>query len=304
MARRRHIVLAGDLSGWPKGITPSPALMKRLDQYSSELVNGEDGGTWSPADPIVIGPYRNPEDLTTETILFDGVGSMTGDIETVKGNSKAGTVQGFTGLVMSGGSLPEFQSARSRTIVVPFVGFTESANATRSFREMYEVDPLTLGCRGIYRKVVSDIEGIISQLEPSTSQIVGVPFPTRAQHRSATFSSFVFRVLIVGNYNAVPATPMKFRVVRVTGDTVVALHSNGGGYDANGWLSDTAATPADYMNGGQVREFTYVPDQNHTSIDPSTDFFMMQARASSDFRNSVFLSAVVTLGGITDMRQE
>lgn len=291
MARRPFVNLAGDLSGWPLGFVPTPAFLRNLDQYSSELVNGDEGGDWSPFDPIVIGPHGTP------TVTLDTAGSvLSGDVETVKGNQLDARLDATPGLVLQGGAIPTFANARSRTIVVPFTCFIEGRLNTLPLPfPFYEIDPVTLGAKS---NLLGDLYSY------SDTVIVSVPFPVRAQHRNATIDSIDFRVLIAGQFRTMPATPMHLRIVRVSANTSVALHSNGGDYDANGWYADPASTVAEFTGNGEPRVLTYTPDQNNTALDPSTDYFMLQCRGASVFSNCIFLSAAVKLSAIADMRQE
>ncbi len=287
MSRRRYVHLAGDLSGYPKGMVPEPAWGRRLDQFSSELVNGDEGGTWAPETPIVIGPRSTP------TITIGNGSLLSGDIETVRGNSAGTDIDAIPGLVLSGSAVPTFQSTRSRTVVVGFANFTEydSLSATNIPRVL--VDPLTLGAK-LYSSLTS-------------SRIISAPFPLRAQHRGGTITNVAFRFIVAGGalWTALPGTMLRVRVARIRADVVAALHTTTGVYDANGYYEDDAATVAAFVNNGQVRTINYVPNQNNGPIDPDQDWYVLQIRPFTGTQGlgSIIVSATVTITGIAGLRE-
>jgi hypothetical protein len=292
--RRRYAHLAGDLSGWPKGMVPTPAVMRALDQFSSELVNGDEGGTWAPESPIVIGPYR-ADGFSGANITIDSGSELTGDVVTVKGNAEGTEIVARPGLVLSGTANPGFQSTRSRTIVVGFTNFVENDSSISTNVARVVVDEATLGAK------------FISTM--SNTRIVSVPFPLKAQHRGATISQVDLRFIVPGVHTALPSQPIRVRVAKITGSTVAALHDNSGGYDANGNLTDPAGSASAFMNNGQVRTLSYVPNQNHTAIDPDSDWFIIQCRPYSGASEPqeglglVFVSATVSLTSIASLRE-
>lgn len=284
MSRRPYVHLAGDVWGCPLGFAPQVSHLRALDQYASELVDGEGGGTWAPEEPIVLGPWANPGvSLTT-------VGSvLSGDVETVDDND-LGVEGGKPGLVLQSGAVPAFQTPRARIVTVPFTNCVE-AETTLYPDARVLVDPLT--CGATLRSSMSN------------ARILSVPLPIRAQHRGATIAQVDFRFIVAGPPTS-PGVNIRVRVARVMGDTLASLHtSSSGAYDGNGWLEDMPATTFDYTNNGQVRTLSFVPDQNHTNLDPGSSWFLVQARPSSNMGlGSCFLSATVFLTNITDYRQE
>jgi hypothetical protein len=288
--RRPYGFLAGDLSGLPLGFVPKPGYLSRLDQFSSELVNGEDGGTWAPEDPIVIGPRGTPTITMT-------AGSLEGDVETVSGNSRGVEVDSIQGLVLEGGAPPLFATARTRTITIGLANFVSHVAQSglaqnNDFLQRLFVDPVTLGIKWA--------------VNTTNSRIVSVPLPIRAQHRGATISQIDFNFILTGNPLTMPTQMGRFRVAKLTGTSVLPLHSAGAPYDANGFYTDQAATIPTLLNGGQLRTISYVPDQNHTSLDPDTSWYILQMRQHQQnaLVGSLFVSAVVTLTSIADFRQE
>lgn len=288
---------ASILGTYPKGLVPTPKLLRDLDQFSSELVNGEDGGTWSPSAPIVIGPYHVESPTTEGTVnLTTGTSLLSGDVETVAGNSRGDEID-IPGLVLEGSSYPTFQTARGRTVVVPFTGWIEQESNQALTNPRSEFDETLFAPR------------ITTSL--SSTRIYSVPLPLRAQHRGCTIASAEFQVLVAGRFTSVPGTPQSVRLLKVgPGDVSASLASTGGSYDANGWLVDPAATVADFTNNGNPRTLTFNCNQNHTSIDPDSAFFMAQWRpwqfggGITTGLGSLILSVKLTLTSLADLRQE
>jgi hypothetical protein len=284
MARRPYVYLAGNLSTWAKGFVPTPAALRNLDQYSSEMVNGDDGGTWAPTSPIVIGPHGTPT-----VTLGNASCALSGDIETVKGNQLDLVLDAKAGLVLQGGNPPAFQSSRTRSATVGFTSFNETLVSPLEVLAYYTLDPRTLGVK----MVVASPTALIA---------VSASLPVRAQHRNATIDSVDFRVLLSGEQLTLPATMPRFRIIRVRAGAVTTLHTVAGAYLADGWLPDPAATLSTYINNGLTRTISYVPNQNNTALDPTTDFYVLQARLVS--AGAILLSATVNMSAIADLRQE
>jgi len=217
-----------------------------------------------------------------------------------------------TGLVMTSGLGPAFATPRSRLIHVPFTNFSETnsfgLNGSAAWNYAFVFDPTTFALRAnyVWRPGGGGGGGATPPLV-----VVTVPLPIRAQHRAATISSLTFRYRIVRNPISLGAArKTRIRLVKVVADTVLPLHTNAGGYDADGWLIDPAANAAAYYANGKVKVLTYVPDQNHTNVDPSTGFYALQFM-NDDIDNipkggtgNEFYSAQVSITNIADMRQE
>ena len=282
MSRRGYVSLTGK---WPPGFVPTPKILRDLDQHSSELVNGEDGGSWSPESPIVLGSGIMP------ALKLSTAGSAwTGDVETVAGNSSS-EVGG--GLQLLGTTVPSFQTARTRVIIVGLQTWTEliGSSITESFRS-FSIDTALFGPNSVGN---------------SQSSIVHVPLALREAHNGAniTQARVYYRV---GKYHAtLPASANKIscRLVRMTASTTQQMHTNALGYDANGWVYDTETNADLYFNGSKARYLDYIPDQFQT-VDPATYAYALQIRDSgpSGLSNNVFLSAEIYLGAIADMRPE
>lgn len=289
MPRRPYVYLGGV---WPFGFAPQPAHFRKLDQFSSELVNGEDGGTWEPEEPIILGPFGGAPAATVALTTSGSI--LSGNVETVLGNEDGDEVN-QPGLVLQSGAVPTFQSARSRIVTVGFTNAFYSESGTAQNVEPYFVERQTLA-------------GVLGGSGPAASRMHTVVVPIRGQHRGATIAQVDFRIIVAASSQAtlpVTGNAARFRIAKVVGDTTVFLHDNTSGYDANGWLIDPAATAAAWHNNGQVRTIPFVPNQNHTNIDPSTSWFMVQMRPAFGMAvGTMLLSATITLTGIADYRQE
>lgn len=292
--RQPFIHFVGNLSGWPKGTVPTPRMLRNFDQYSSELINGEEGGTYAPEDPIVVGnamPGANEADIT-----FNAAGCLLdGDVETVKGNS-TGDRAYEPGLILEPGAYPDLEVALERTVVVPFGFFLESGAQNSGPNQCHEVDPITFGARTI---------------SPGYDLVVGppvltVPLPFNARHRGATIDQVDFRFALAGQRSSIPANKPKFRIIRAAVGTVNLMHTAVAPYDASGWYVDNAASVSAYVNANKTRIISYVPNLNNTDIDPAS--YMYFAQITTEILTvgvgDLWLSATVHLSAINDMRQE
>lgn len=298
MSRPPFAHLAGNLSGWPKGTVPTPAILRRLDQYSSELVNGEEGGAWAPEDPIVIGQSTIAGYASEPEVLLNSVGCvLSGDIETVKGNGLGVDIEPRPGLLMTG-TEPPFQSNRSRTIIVPFTAWadlekTSNITANAIPHDAFGIDPVTM---------------CVMALTAASAQVLTFILPVSAQHHSATIAQVTFRYAIANQRGALPGQMPRFRVVRFDATTLASLHTAAGAYDANGWYTDQAANAVDYYNQGNTRTAVYVPNQNNTSLNPEAYYYAAQiineSGANADGKGNVFLSAEFSLTTIANLKPE
>lgn len=262
----------------PNGWVPSPRILRDLDQWSSEIINAGDGGTWNPTSPIVLGrgnvfPLMN---ITTVGTTF------TGDVETVRGNSRGD----FSGIQLIGGSVPSwpwFESARLHDYFVPFNQWTEA-------RVIGDEGPMQFGLDPNY--------ATIKRIHTDSDHLFLVVLPPQAFIFGGAVSQVTFYYRVVQR-TALPTTLPKFRVVRKVGTGVTEpCHDNSGGYDASGFLEDTAASASAYYNFGQVREVAYECNQNADDID-SDEMFAVEIYDDDDpdvFGN-IFIGCRVTWSG-------
>jgi hypothetical protein len=84
----------------PSAFVPSPGVLERWDILQNESVNIAAGGTFSPAEPIVLGGAG---------LALNGTGGISGATRVVDSGQ----------LVLPSGTLPAFDAPRTMTIVVP-----------------------------------------------------------------------------------------------------------------------------------------------------------------------------------------
>lgn len=80
MAHNTYIRGTGILADWPFGSTIQPAEFLAFDIAQFKSINGDDGGTWSPINPIIIG--GGGLDLTSILVL-EGTGDTNPHINTI-----------------------------------------------------------------------------------------------------------------------------------------------------------------------------------------------------------------------------
>jgi hypothetical protein len=84
---------------------PTPSQVRRLDQQTSESVNGDEGGTWHPEKPIIIGGAG---------VRLFGASSITGGVTT-------GKYAPDGALLLGDSDYPEYVTPRTRTVLFPIV---------------------------------------------------------------------------------------------------------------------------------------------------------------------------------------
>lgn len=93
---------------WSNDMVPGQADYQRWDVKQAKLINGDDGGTWNPTSPIILGSVPNVGNHSLSTSFF------TGGVYTLTGGSVA--------LSGADNTSPVLQVTRSRTITVPVIG--------------------------------------------------------------------------------------------------------------------------------------------------------------------------------------
>lgn len=293
---------------WPKGTVPTGPKLHKLDQHSSELVNGDEGGTWTPRTPIVIG--FKPRVGDTNARLYVAADSLiSGDIETVKGNRRqprqVGASVGIEAYEPGTPAAPVFETPRSRTIDVAFTCWTESTEIAgngdpHASEALFAFDPVLMCPRSVMGTV------------DKRSDNVGVfPLPLRGNHHGARIASVTFYFQIGSRPTALPAQKPHFRIVRyeAADGSAVKMHSFGGAYDSVGWLVDPSANVSTYFDDGNVRSLTYVPDLNNENLDTSGYGYALQwLDDDNDIpegeQGNAFLGARIVIDQIVSLRSE
>lgn len=98
-----HNDYAERLAGlWPSTRVPTPRLARHLDELAAQAVNGDEGGTWAPSSPLVLG----------------GAGVQLQDYAAINGGLQTGTGALAGGALILGDSdLPVLDPPRSRTVI-------------------------------------------------------------------------------------------------------------------------------------------------------------------------------------------
>ena len=195
----RHISKTGL---WPRSIVPTPGLMRRLDQVASESINGDDGGSWSPASPIVIGG-------TGGMVLF-GTGQL-GDVTTRP------AVSGRGKLTLSDSDYPTFTTPITRTEVMGLRDFFSRRD------KMDPGDGTNSGASAYYAYDESSPGGIINQgsplrtFNPNDTHLL-CPIPHTHLIDGATIAAVTLTYRLVSAPNVVPPIMPGFRILRVGPD--------------------------------------------------------------------------------------
>lgn len=305
----------------------TPAAMSRLDQHVSELIDGEEGGTWNPSAPITVGG---------ECLSLESTGcKILGGVRTAQGGR----------LALGPNHYPVFD-ARNRDVVVPLRSVLEVSEADFDGTNDYAAVPGSLRLRGTLAQIM---------------------IPPLGLHPGATLTAFRLRFRVGVAPSAVPSRMPAFRIVRApadgtvsigpanaselyfipswqataahaVGDLVIPTVANGHQYRCivagtsggaePAWSTVDGATQVDggvtwrvepgpnnlffhyaelprpdtaaaYFAGGRVQEIVLVPNANQI-VDPSR-YYIAEIIDESGTQN-VFHSLVMSMAGITDMR--
>ena len=96
---------------WLSHTVPTARDLQRLDDLGARSINGDEGGTWNPASPIIIG--GQPFQVTTAASSYEG-GART---------ENGGRI------VHSDNDVPVFSAARTRSVLVPLYRLHDSVKA-------------------------------------------------------------------------------------------------------------------------------------------------------------------------------
>jgi hypothetical protein len=165
--------------------------MSALDDAIARSVNGDDGGSWNPLTPIIIG--GSGMNLTTSS------SSIQGGVQTAKGGK----------LVLGNSDWPTFSATRGRTLVFPIVPTMASNSA------LYGVD-----CD------LSPQYGCLRTLDLNGAALV-IPIAKRYLHNGATLTRGTLTWRVGQPHGIVPVPTPKMALWRITtsGGTIVALNS-------------------------------------------------------------------------------
>jgi hypothetical protein len=237
--RRPHVMIGGVQ---PDRMAVSSRKLSALDQHVSELVNFDEGGLWTPTDPIVIG--GKGMELGTASEVHGGVitkpkyGSADPRIELTD-------------------QWPTFSAARTRKVCVAW-GKSMGAGT---------------------QAVFINSRGSVVQTGPAASSGVnlGMILDGRYIHDNATLTKATFSFRYSGakpsSYTVEVVSIVRYRRSDNVND--VTLHTagtvSGITYTGNS-ASRNVATLEAFYNGGNVINLEYTPDQNNT-MSKSTHYY-------------------------------
>jgi hypothetical protein len=212
---------SGTWTAGPPYYVPVLADWLKLDQNSSQIINGDEGGTWAPqtAQITIAGGGLV---VTGPTVISDVGGTLES------------TAAGAFGLTSTEWPvLGPTHAFRSRTIVSSCLPAT--VNTTK------------VGQSGAYPIIPN-----LNYGSPQTVLVPGAAFtltvPIRC-HDGATLSSVVVS-WIVSTPQGTPPTLPKFRVVQIDVNGVgTPMSSTAAGADANGYFTPTVGSGGWYNNG-------------------------------------------------------
>ena len=160
---------------WPSSVVPTPDAMRRLDQAASECIDGDNGGTWTPSSPIIIG----------------GAGVSLLNNVAVSGAVSGPRAAAGGGIILSSQFL-SVVPARTRTTVV----------ALRDFLTRLDENVA----------IYNELGGGVSAFAGTT---FSCPLPSQRIHRNFTPLSVTLRMRVTARPAAVPTSMPGFVITRI-----------------------------------------------------------------------------------------
>lgn len=161
---------------WPSVIIPTPDAMRRMDQAASECIDGDNGGTWNPSSPIIIGGAG--------VSLLNNV-RLTGVVTGPRAAGGGGIVLTSQFVVL--------ETARTRTTVVPLRDFLTRVDGDSPYNEL-----------GAGISAFAAVGGAFS-----------CELPSRRIHRGYTPLSVTLRMRVGARPGSVPVNMPGFNVTRI-----------------------------------------------------------------------------------------
>lgn len=254
---------------WPSVVLPLPKRLSALDQRISEAVNGDDGGTWNPAAPIIL--------ASQTSTLTVSAGKIAGGVKTQRGGRIA--VSGPPAFV----DASDNSTTRSRTLIVPLVpkqaNWVADAVATRAVFSAKQ-------------------GGTVSYVPFGTT----LDFAIRGLdvHDGAFLTGVSVQWKCTKSRSVLPGTQPTAEMFRspLAGGAKQSLFSGGP-------VSVGAANAAAYFNGGAVQFVPFVPDQHHQIDASSWKYFLRWTEETGvNPSQNVIMSVRLTFTGITSYGYE
>jgi hypothetical protein len=168
---------------WPLETVPTPGDARALDVAQYQAVNGDAGGTWSPATAISLGGRG--------LALTGGLHQIAGGVRT----QERGRV------VLGHSDFPTFKTAASRVLTVPLLDY-----GLYSFPDQVPAPSMVQLARSL-----SPPGTIFSS---SSLQSAVFPIDKRYMHNGATLASALIAIAIGQSHAVVPATQPQALVLR------------------------------------------------------------------------------------------
>lgn len=258
---------------WHSVSVPTGRDMQRLDAMSSKLIDGDNGGTWNPTLPIVVGGAG----LINDTGGFNG--SYEGGVLTSNGGR----------LLLGDNDWPLLPGTRSKTVVVPLLATRfDAPNA-------YQLEASTgvgIGLRTPY--------GVTNSFYPQFG------IPSRYMHHNATLSSAVLTVRVQTPVLTVPANLPGFWLSRLSRPRTVLSGGEQLKSTAAGLQLLAAPGTADaYYAAGAAQAITMTCNQNNLVDTTAYSYLLTLQTPSLGFdTNFIFHSLTLNFTNIGDLRFE
>jgi hypothetical protein len=238
--------------------------LKAIDQNTFVAVNGDAGGTWTPAATLAINGAG---------VVAAGPWSVSGSQMTVNAPTFGkGTADDVFGLSAA-------HPGRSQTLNQPLV-------------ECYSSTP-----EGVV--FVPGFANFISWLQTTK---LGVRFLTPLRvFGGATLETVTLKFSIAGSHGALPAVFPQMRVIAIDGQGNVMPMGSGTLFDAGGFHAITAVSTSAAYNALVNATFVYTCSQNNV-IDRSKYTYwleIIEESGANSIAGNVFISAVSFLDNIT-----
>lgn len=207
---------------WPPELVPTAADYQRWDVLQTKLINGDDGGTWNPTKPIILGGAGGA--------LVSAGSQLTGGATTQTG----GTMM----LGISASDFPGLSPSRTRTIQCPVVGAQThvdlGAAPGSDLDEAYFGQSFGSGAIGI----------TVQRQSGFAAPTLYIEIPPRHLHNGARIATVAIQYQLLQKV-AIPAITLSMGILEWAIGTVVAPTNP---FTIPVWSPSTAKTPFVYVS--------------------------------------------------------
>jgi hypothetical protein len=263
-----HLLRAQPDATWKRGYFTVGADLRSIDQNTFVAVNGDAGGTWTPA----------------ATLAINGAGVIVAGPWTVSGTQMSVSAPTFgKGTYDDVFGLASTHPGRTQTLVQGLV-------------ECYSSQPEWVV---FYPGPNNFIQGLLT-----TTPGVRFLSPIRVFH-GALLETVTLQFVVTAIHASLPTTLSQMRIVAIDANGVVLPMGAGVLYDVGGFRAVSAATTgAAWYNGGATQSFVYTCSQNNV-IDIGKYTYWLEiidesgAGAFTAGNGNIFVSATSYLAAIT-----